>query len=438
MARRQLIKPLLILTCIVEVRVAAAFQSCRTSHHAVVPRLRRRRCGCVLYATEEDHDSSRSRLLGEQDVQTNRNTYKRKGLNLRRVAHKESRITGAGAESLFSRSVWSFRFRRTTYTQTIKAGSSLIANDIQLASQADLPSIDCKWACTSDEEQVKVQQMKALLDDELQRIYNHQLHKTYPDVYSDLRLLRFLRKSEERDVLSAAARYKSFLGWRMENRVDDIRAVVVEEGQDEVEDSTTTSSFDPSDERLQMVSTFFPMKFDHVTQPATTDAINKEAKASPKGSTCGPFQPAAILYIGLFDTKGISEQIKAKSSSSISLDDFLNYWIYLYESIHYNLHQQSTHYGRMIFLDEVCDLSGLSIQQFSPYFVTKVMKPWLQMTQASYPETTRRIYVLNPPGIINLAWKLVTPLLSQGTVDKIRFVKKFDGTADEFCKRNDE
>ena len=92
----------------------------------------------------------------------------------------------------------------------------------------------------------------------------------------------------------------------------------------------------------------------------------------------------------------------------------------------------------MIFLDEVCDLTSLSIQQFNPYFVTKVMKPWLRMTQAYYPETTRRIYVLNPPGIINLAWKLVTPLLSQGTVDKIRFVKKFDGTADEFCKRSDE
>jgi len=39
-------------------------------------------------------------------------------------------------------------------------------------------------------------------------------------------------------------------------------------------------------------------------------------------------------------------------------------------------------------------------------------------------ETTRKIIVLNPPTIVNLAWNLVTPLLSQGTVDKISFVER--------------
>lgn len=88
----------------------------------------------------------------------------------------------------------------------------------------------------------------------------------------------------------------------------------------------------------------------------------------------------------------------------------------------------------MTFLDEVCDLTNLSIKQFSPAFVTKVMKPWLKMTQSHYPETTRRIYVLKPPAIVNFAWRLVTPLLSQGTVDKIQIVGDFEGSADDFCK----
>ena len=169
--------------------------------------------------------------------------------------------------------------------------------------------------------------------------------------------------------------------------------------------SNTTAFVPPPDSRWEIVATYFPMKFDHVMiRPAT---------ATDNPSNTALFQPSAILYIGAFDTQGISEQI-ASSESDITLDDFINYWIYLYESIHLNLYQQSLDSGKMIFLDEVCDLKGLSIKQFSPYFVSKVMKPWLTMTQAYYPETTRRIYVLNAPSVVNLAWKLVTPLLSKG------------------------
>lgn len=233
-------------------------------------------------------------------------------------------------------------------------------------------------------------------------------------MYSDLRLLRFLRKSKERDVATASERYRSFLQWRDENNVDDIRAMVERGG---------AASFMPPNQRLQTVAEYFPMNFDYVVSNTNT--------VSDEGMMSKDVRPA-ILYVGSFDTLGISERIKT-AESSVSLDDFLQYWIYLYESIHFHLYQQSMHFGTMMFLDEVCDLSGLSIQQFSPYFVTKVMKPWLTMTQQFYPETTRRIYILNPPSIVKLAWNLVTPLLSQGTVDKIRFEKKFKGTADEFC-----
>ena len=171
--------------------------------------------------------------------------------------------------------------------------------------------------------------------------------------------------------------------------------------------SNTTAFVPPPDSRWEIVATYFPMKFDHVMiRPANTTATDTT-------SNTALFQPSAILYIGAFDTQGISEQI-ASTESDITSNDFINYWIYLYESIHFNLYQQSLDSGKMIFLDEVCDLKGLSIQQFSPYFVSKVMKPWLTMTQAYYPETTRRIYVLNAPSVVNLAWKLVTPLLSKG------------------------
>ncbi|KAL9185138.1 hypothetical protein ACHAXT_002915 [Thalassiosira profunda] len=317
----------------------------------------------------------------------------------RRVDHHETRTTAAGAETLFDISWWSL-FSISSIARS-RSDDESVSVDV-----SNLPSIDCEWACDSEEEKILLQRMKLLLGPELQAVRSANLHQTYPDVYSDLRLLRFLRKSKERDFVSAADRYRSFLEWREDKDVDAIRAMVEGNGE---------ASFTPPEKRLQAVAAYFPMNFDYVTNGNGGDDTAR-----------------AILYVGLFDTAGISERIRAPESS-ISLKDFLDYWIYLYETIHFHLYEQTMQSGEMMFLDEVCDLSGLSIQQFSPYFVRKVMKPWLTLTQSNYPETTSRIYILNPPGIINLAWNLVTPLLSQGTVEKIRF-EKYSGTADEFCE----
>ncbi|KAL7530130.1 hypothetical protein ACHAWF_003258 [Thalassiosira exigua] len=323
--------------------------------------------------------------------------------------HRESHLTAAGAESLFSFSLWGTFF---------KSRSAKIDDDITLTlfEPADLPAIDCEWACHSEEEKTQLQQMKLLLKPELQKVINEELDKTYPDVYSDLRLLRFLRKSQERDIVSSSERYRSFLKWREDNNVDKIRGMV--------DCSSGVPTFIPAEGQLQTVASYFPMKFD-----CMADLVIDSNDGHSRGSNnAGP----AILDVGSFDTLGISKMIMS-TETNVSLENFLNYWIYIYESIHFQLHRQSVHFGKMMFLDPICDISDLSIKQFSPYFVTKVMKPWLRMTQSHYPETTRRIHVLNPPGIIKFAWNVVTPVLSQGTVDKIRFEKAFNGTADEFC-----
>ncbi len=258
--------------------------------------------------------------------------------------------------------------------------------------------------------------MKLLLRPELKTITRNNLHEQYPDVYSDLRLLRFLRKSKgkERDVNSAAERYRTFLEWRKKNEVDNIRAMI----------EHCSGSFTPTDERLQTVAAHFPMNFEYLTQ-----AIDESNEGHKSVSVAKP----AIQNVGEFDTRGITKKILA-SDSDVALEDFLSYWIFLYESIHVRLYQQTIQLGQMAFLDEVCDLSGLSLQKFSPLFVRKVLCPWLKMTQANYPETIRRIYILHPPAIVKVAWKWVTPLLSEGTVDKIRFVRKFDGSANEFVE----
>lgn len=321
-------------------------------------------------------------------------------------SQQETHVTAAGAESLFTLSWWPFSF------ETKHSAASAIHNNVQYVDSLDLPPIDCGWACVSNSEQIQLQQMKLLLRSELKTITLSNLNEKYPDVYSDLRLLRFLRKSKERDVNAAAERYRTFLDWRAKNEVDNIRAMI----------ENFSDSFTPMDERLQIVATYFPMNFEYLIQ--TTDESNEGGKSLVK---------PAILNVGEFNTRGITDEILA-SESDVALEDFLNYWIFLYESIHVRLYQQTIQFGQMTFLDEVCDLSGLSLQQFSPSFVTTVMSPWLKMTQAYYPETTRRIYILHPPAIVKVAWKLVTPLLSQGTIDKISFVRKFDGSASEFIE----
>jgi len=243
------------------------------------------------------------------------------------------------------------------------------------------------------------------------------LQRLYPDVYGDFRLLRFLRKSSEGDPVSASERYRSFLLWRQKNGVDKIRELV--ETNYKIH---CRGYFDPVEDRLRAVAEYFPCNFDFVL------ASNEEP----------------VLYVGSWDTCGITERILRSSTRQscsgddqtiISLSDFLNYWIYLYEAIHFHLYKLSIELGEMAYLDEVCDLTNLTLRQFSPNFVRNVMKPWLRITQSFYPETTRRIYVLNPPAIVSVAWNLVTPLLSKGTLEKVRFVRDFEGSADDFCAR---
>lgn len=382
------------------------FVNCGVSS-AFILRRRPTEHACPQIALNDDNTNADGANGDFRDIHVGRVARRKR----RMVNHNESYVTAAGAESLFSMThLWPKSNAATPVGKHAKSYSNIDSVD-----RNRLPSIDCEWACHSEDEIIQLRQIKFLLDAEMQAVMDRGLHLRYPDVYSDLRLLRFLRKNNPRDVTLSAERYREFLAWREESNVDAIRAMV----------EKTASSFVPPDGKLRRVAEYFPMKFDYLI-------VSEEVVSDGSKKVRNGVRPA-ILFVGSFDTVGISEKIKA-TESDITLEHFLNYWIYLYESIHFQLYRQSMEHREMMFLDEVCDLSGLSIQQFSPYFVTKVMKPWLRMTQSHYPETTRRIHVLNPPAIVNLAWNLVTPLLSRGTVDKIRFEKQFKGTADEFCQ----
>jgi hypothetical protein len=260
----------------------------------------------------------------------------------------------------------------------------------------------------SEEEKHRLATMKFLLEKDLHGLKNKTVRvankkvvlvaTTFPDAYGDLRLLRFLRKDKKQDPVSASIRFQSFLHWREENNVDEIRAQV------------ETQPFHPPS---NLIADCMPCEFD-----LTETALLEESNILP-----------VVLNIGEWKTAAITKLIQQKK---ISLDGFIGHWIYMFESLHRQLYLDSYRLEKMVYVDEICDLSGMRMQQFSPAFVTQVLKPWLTVTQTYYPETTKRIFFLNPPRVISVVWKIVAPMSSPGTVAKVRMVSGFQGSVHDF------
>jgi len=269
------------------------------------------------------------------------------------------------------------------------------------------------WAIANEIEEARLAAMKLLLQDDFDRLdIDQQRIEAFQDVYGDLRLLRFLRKDKQQDAVSAATRYRAFIQWRMDNNVDSIRAAV------------ERKLFEP------------PAKFDNIAQlvPSKLNFHNELASLLSTKDTV-----PAILYVGNWNTSQLTKKIRlgADNDGGIAMDDFLEYWIYIYESIHLYLYMESIARRHMVYVDEACDLTGMSLRQFSPVFVTTILKPWLRMTQLNYPETTRRIFFFNPPAIMNYAWNIVTPMASPGTVAKVRFCRGYEGSIEDFVLSGD-
>ena len=269
----------------------------------------------------------------------------------------------------------------------------------------DLPH----WACTDKNEEQRLREMKFLLRNEIDELLASfvtvgdkrlALVDAFPDVYSDFRLLRFLRKDSIHNPACAAERYKSFLQWRKDTNADEKRI------------SIEQNPFIAPD-HLRVVHDFIPCDFD---RPEQLDMATI----------------SMILNVGCWDSAGITKKILGSGGQQLSSEDFLDYWTYMFDSLTLKLHNESMERQTMVFVDQICDLKGMNMRQFSPHFMSSIMKPWLKMTQANYPETAKRIFFLNPPPILSLVWKIVAPLTSPGTVAKVQFIKDFEGSGEDF------
>jgi hypothetical protein len=272
--------------------------------------------------------------------------------------------------------------------------------------ELSLPS----WACSDADEERRLAAMKIILEKDLEALKlrtmvmpNGRIRKAvdvFPDVYSDLRMLRFLRKDKIQDPVMAALRYHEFLQWRSQNDIDSIR-LLVESSPFEV----------PS--RLSRVGGLLPCIF----------------RAEPSQDGVVP----VLLEVGAWDSVTIATLIR---NNELALSTFLEYWIFIFESLHKHLYEESIRNKQIVQIDEVCDLKGMGLAQFSPGFISTVMKPWLQLTQSNYPETAKRIIFLNPPNILFVVWKLVTPMASPGTVAKVSLNSDFKGTGKDYYRNH--
>jgi hypothetical protein len=254
--------------------------------------------------------------------------------------------------------------------------------------------------------------MKRLLKDDFNELRNNTvllrgarvsvLH-AFPDVYGDLRLLRFLRKDAIQSPVLAADRYQKFLRWRRDTRADIIRAMVEE-----------NEHRHPPD-HFSRISENVPSTFNLL------DVVLPEPGCFP-----------IILHVGKWKTHIIGDLVRKEE---IVLDEFLEYWTFMFESLHHDLYLESHRRQKLVYVDEICDLSQISLRQLaSPTFVARVLEPWIKLSQSYYPETTRCIVFLNPPRILSLAWNTVARFISPGTLAKVKVISGFKGSSIDYVK----
>ena len=273
------------------------------------------------------------------------------------------------------------------------------AGQKEVADMLEKIALPPAWEFKNDKELGNLASMKILLQNDFLDLANKTVElpsgesvsvvSQFPDAYGDVRILRFLRKDRAEDPISASLSFRRYLHWRRDNNVDEVRAAV----------EARPFAVPP---KLQLLSDLIPCDFD------------TNAESLQHGSGTGAL---VTLFVGKWQTAILASLVRR---GEMPLSDFLVYWTYIFESLHKHLNSESVRQGKMVLLDANADLHGFSLQQLAPSFMSEIVRPWIHQLQSNYPETARRINAINPPKVVSLLWKLVVPLLSPGTVAKLR------------------
>lgn len=209
--------------------------------------------------------------------------------------------------------------------------------------------------------------------DERQRIALDRFRQAVDDIrrpeHTDANLLRWLR-AREFDIDRAESMFRQHMRWRQVNNVDNL---VTEY------------------EAPKVVREHFP-----------GGILN----CCPNGN------PLWLINIGCVDIKGFLQVVPQT--------DLYRHCMYLLENQEHMKKEMSRKLGRPIETQYVVmDFEHFSVRQLYSWQVIGLLTDLLKMYEANFPESLEKAFVINVPSFFPILWKILSPLLTQRTVDKV-------------------
>eukprot|EP00002_Diphylleia_rotans_P040289 TRINITY_DN9513_c0_g1_i2.p1 TRINITY_DN9513_c0_g1~~TRINITY_DN9513_c0_g1_i2.p1 ORF type:complete len:277 (+),score=62.16 TRINITY_DN9513_c0_g1_i2:51-881(+) len=216
---------------------------------------------------------------------------------------------------------------------------------------------------TTEQEEI-LQSCKQTLSEELSR------HSHIDDIY----VLRFLR-ARGFDEAKGTSLLQNHIAFYEENDLDNIFKRV------------------ESSKSFEALKTFIPACYH---------------KCDTAGS------PVYVDRLGAIDPKGVLRRF--------SEAEVLDYHLYLNETGRRLRKERSEALGKKIETSiSIYDVKGLGIQHsYKPGL--DLLRKSIAMDERNYPETMRKIYVVNTPTIFNMLWGIVKPWLNPVTLAKIEIL----------------
>jgi hypothetical protein len=243
-------------------------------------------------------------------------------------------------------------------------------------SHLALPS----WALASESEARHLAAMKIVLKYDLEelrettvttmdgRILN--VVEAFPDIYGDLRILRFLRKDKIQDPVTAAVRYRQFLRWRTENNVDQIRLQL--------------------EERLRLGNN------DAFLLPASAEAVDDCLLFHPLGTHPKDAQTQVEIRLEQWDIDKLAKILRKGSGNGLLLQECFGGWIYVFEELSFHLYHESLRTKQMVLADIHCNMRGIRLGNIHPVFLSRILRLLIHTAKSYYPETTVAIHFSCP------------------------------------------
>lgn len=115
----------------------------------------------------------------------------------------------------------------------------------------------------------------------------------------------------------------------------------------------------------------------------------------------------------------VSALAAAFSENGLDADAAAMHLVSVTEYFSRHLDPRPLPHGRFIRIVDVEELAALDLAQSA---VRAFLEAGVKVLSPYYPERAGKIFVVNAPGTFHLAWKLVSPLCSKRTLDKISII----------------